>query len=55
MSASAAPGRAQGEVVKGRLRCVPNAKNRRDLDISITFSLEGVRSTGETTHHYRMR
>lgn len=45
----------QGETVSGELTCIPNAKNPRDLDISLTYSAEGKRGKHGATHQYRMR
>lgn len=39
-----------GESIKGTLHCAPNARNNRDLDISIQFRTEGeVPAQGELT------
>ena len=35
----------QGEVVEGRLACVPNTRNRRDLDIAIWYRFHGAQQT----------
>ena len=44
-----------GDLVKGRLKCTPNERNPRDLDITISFSLDGKRGAAAATHFYRMR
>ncbi|KAI6040234.1 S-adenosyl-L-methionine-dependent methyltransferase [Pisolithus marmoratus] len=35
----------EGRKMHGRLSCAPNARNNRDLDISITFKLDGEEET----------
>ena len=40
-----------GESITGTLSCAPNARNNRDLDISITYKTTGE---PETTMHYKM-
>lgn len=41
----------EGQKLHGKLSCAPNARNNRDLDISITFKLEGQ---DETKADYKM-
>lgn len=45
----------QGETLSGRLTCEPNAKNPRDLDIEIQYSLKGSHSSVSRTQPYRLR
>lgn len=45
----------QGEVIEGVLRCVPNKKNPRDLDLSIAYKFQGKHMSAERTQQYRMR
>lgn len=45
----------QGESVTGILSCTPNAKNRRDLDISIEYRFDGQHGKCHRTQSYRMR
>ncbi|GJP61967.1 hypothetical protein CLOP_g19084 [Closterium sp. NIES-67] len=45
----------QGEAVTGTMQVKPNAKNPRDLDISVTYSFDGRRGKASRTQHYRMR
>lgn len=44
-----------GEELKGNLTCAPNAKNHRDLDITIGFDFKGSLSSLETSQTYRLR
>lgn len=44
-----------GEAITGTLHVAPNAKNPRDLDISIDYAFEGARSAARRLQHYRMR
>ncbi len=44
-----------GETLSGRLTCVPNARNVRDLDIAIEYSLDGKRTQLSGRQAYRMR
>jgi hypothetical protein len=34
----------KGEVISGAIRCRPNSKNHRDLDIEIAYKFEGSKS-----------
>ncbi|EIN11422.1 protein arginine n-methyltransferase [Punctularia strigosozonata HHB-11173 SS5] len=43
----------QGESIVGTLTCAPNARNNRDLDITITYKTESG-SAPETTFSYKM-
>ncbi|KXZ56601.1 hypothetical protein GPECTOR_1g540 [Gonium pectorale] len=43
------------EVITGTLNCRPNAKNPRDLDISISYEFSGERGEARNTQEYRMR
>uniref|UniRef100_A0A7S0UR93 Methyltransferase domain-containing protein n=1 Tax=Polytomella parva TaxID=51329 RepID=A0A7S0UR93_9CHLO len=45
----------RGEVVTGELRCAPNARNHRDLDISIRYDFEGRRDSAHGVQEYKMR
>lgn len=45
----------QGEVIEGVLKCVPNQKNPRDLDLSIAYDFKGKHMTAQRTQQYRMR
>lgn len=45
----------KGDVVRGELECAPNAKNPRDLDIEIAYSLEGARGCWEGKQEYKLR
>lgn len=44
-----------GETLKGELSCAPNAKNPRDLDISLTCDFEGSLCEYHKSQQYRMR
>eukprot|EP00500_Bicosoecida_sp_ms1_P006444 CAMPEP_0203816582 /NCGR_PEP_ID=MMETSP0115-20131106/16438_1 /ASSEMBLY_ACC=CAM_ASM_000227 /TAXON_ID=33651 /ORGANISM="Bicosoecid sp, Strain ms1" /LENGTH=378 /DNA_ID=CAMNT_0050725487 /DNA_START=193 /DNA_END=1329 /DNA_ORIENTATION=+ len=46
---------AEGETLTGELTCTPNAKNRRDLDINITYKFEGASGATEHSQEYRLR
>lgn len=46
---------AEGEKLQGNLRCTPNEKNRRDLDISIQYTFDGASGTFDRTQEYRLR
>lgn len=45
----------QGEVVEGVLKCSPNKKNPRDLDIIMTYNFRGKNMQASRTQQYRMR
>ncbi|CAI5460178.1 unnamed protein product [Closterium sp. Yama58-4] len=45
----------EGEAVTGTMQVKPNAKNPRDLDISVTYKFDGRRGKASRTQHYRMR
>lgn len=45
----------QGEVVEGVLKCSPNKKNPRDLDIKMTYNFRGKNMQASRTQQYRMR
>lgn len=45
----------EGEELSGRLSCRPNAKNPRDLDITLTYDFEGQHTEAHRTQEYRMR
>ena len=45
----------EGETVRGVLRCKPNGKNPRDLDIELEYHFEGAHCEAHRTQHYRMR
>ncbi|KAF8894363.1 protein arginine N-methyltransferase [Gymnopilus junonius] len=42
-----------GDKITGRLTCAPNARNNRDLDISIAYKVEG-KDESENVMHYKM-
>ncbi|KAF8971201.1 putative arginine methyltransferase [Flammula alnicola] len=42
----------QGDKIEGRLACAPNARNNRDLDITINYKVEGEGE--EQVVHYKM-
>ena len=44
-----------GEAITGRLVCAPNAKNPRDLDIEINYTLKGGKGTWEGSQEYKLR
>ena len=44
-----------GETLSGRLTCVPNERNPRDLDIGIQYTLQGKRAHLAGAQEYRMR
>lgn len=44
---------SQGEVISGHLTCAPNARNPRDLDITIQYKLEGANPV-EAEMKYKM-
>ncbi|KAG2450091.1 hypothetical protein HYH02_000195 [Chlamydomonas schloesseri] len=46
---------SKDETITGTLECKPNAKNPRDLDISITYDFDGERGQVKNTQQYRMR
>ena len=39
----------------GTLQCIPNAKNPRDLDISISYDFAGQNGEAHNVQKYRMR
>ena len=46
----------EGEVVHGVLRCAPNGKNHRDLDIEIRYAFAGRNGAAiDVTQPYRLR
>ncbi len=45
----------RGEVVTGTLRCRPNSKNHRDLDIELAYSINGAISKVDEVQPYRLR
>jgi protein arginine N-methyltransferase 1 len=51
----AAPAVCAGESLSGRITCAPNARNVRDLDIALEFSLQGKRAQMAGRQEYRMR
>jgi type I protein arginine methyltransferase len=44
----------EGEKIEGMLKCKPNAKNPRDLDIEIDFKFDGQSSQLQESHQYKM-
>ena len=47
------PGRSPTRA--GELSCAPNAKNPRDLDISVRYAFKGKKGSWEGSQDYRMR
>jgi protein arginine N-methyltransferase 1 len=45
----------QGDTIRGSLQCAPNARNPRDLDISINYTLDGTAGRWDHTQEYRLR
>jgi protein arginine N-methyltransferase 1 len=45
----------EGEVVEGTLRCAPNAKNHRDLDIELAYEFNGRVTQTKVVQPYRLR
>lgn len=45
----------EGEELSGTLSCKPNAKNPRDLDITLQYDFEGRHGEAHRTQEYRMR
>ncbi len=45
----------KGEEVKGEFTCKPNAKNPRDLDITIGFQFKGEYQTVEAVQQFYLR
>ena len=45
----------EGESIVGTLECVPNKKNRRDLDIVIDYEFKGKNMESSDRLVYRMR
>lgn len=45
----------KGEILKGTLRTKKNAKNKRDLDITIDYEFEGKRFSTKNSAFYRLR
>eukprot|EP01135_Chromosphaera_perkinsii_P003509 Nk52_evm9s246 gene=Nk52_evmTU9s246 len=45
----------KGETIQGTFSCVPNEKNHRDLDISITFEFNGQVMKAQGQYEYKMR
>jgi hypothetical protein len=41
--------------VEGKLACKPNAKNPRDLDITVSYKWHGKQGEAERSQEYRMR
>jgi protein arginine N-methyltransferase 1 len=45
-----------GEIIEGDITCKPNKKNHRDLDIGITYKVNGKHHTNYNKHmDYRLR
>ena len=44
-----------GETMEGTLTCEPNAKNPRDLDISVSYKFDGSIGSAEGKQEYRLR
>ncbi len=45
----------EGEEISGVIRCRPNARNHRDLDIEIGYELDGRVSKVRALQPYRLR
>lgn len=45
----------EGEALTGTLKCAPNSKNPRDLDIVLSYTFEGERGSFARTQRFRMR
>lgn len=45
----------QGEVITGNLACKPNAKNPRDLDITVDYDFKGQNMESKAKCYYNMR
>lgn len=39
----------------GKFKCVPNSKNPRDLEITVSYSFKGKEGAWEGSQHYKMR
>lgn len=46
---------AEGEKMTGKLVCKPNEKNKRDLDITISYNFEGMSGKASATQEFRLR
>lgn len=44
-----------GESIEGRIKCAPNPKNPRDLDIAIDYHLQGQHGSWNATQEYKLR
>jgi hypothetical protein len=44
-----------GEVLEGVIRCRPNARNHRDLDIELEYRMDGKISKVDVAQAYRLR
>lgn len=44
-----------GEAISGTLRCRPNSRNHRDLDIEIAYKIDGKFSKVDALQPYRLR
>lgn len=44
-----------GETLTGTISCKQNDKNKRDLDITISYQFKGQQATLDRTQHYRIR
>jgi len=45
----------KGEEIRGQFNCKPNAKNPRDLDISIEYKFAGEHDSVDATQQYFLR
>jgi len=45
----------KGESVKGMIKCVPNAKNPRDLDIDLEYDFRGKKMSCHSSQQFKMR
>jgi len=46
---------SEGEELTGHLTCLPNARNPRDLDITISYNFNGCHSKCSKTQQYYLR
>ena len=45
----------EGEVIVGRMKCKRNDKNKRDLDIWLSYEFDGTRFCTKNSAFYRLR
>ena len=46
---------SQGEQIGVHLKCGPNEKNPRDLDITIAYDFKGATGSAKDVQEYRLR